>query len=197
MAYRLKTFQVQFLGEPQKFPEGSSCGSSEQAACVARAISETLDADKEHFLLLVLNNKHRVNGFKIVSTGTLTASLVHAREVWRAALNLCAAAVIFVHNHPSGDPAPSQEDIEVTRRLKATGEMLGIRVLDHIVLGDKGRFFSFNDSGLLWRNQQGLRMSLLEQVFSRIQNSGNLAPRVFLLSCCTGQQVRAAETTPS
>jgi DNA repair protein RadC len=121
---------------------------------VAQAINQTLDADKEHFLLLVLNNKHRVNGFKIVSTGTPTASLVHPREVWRAALALCAAAVIFVHNHPSGDPAPSQEDIEITRLIKATGEMLGIRVLDHLVLGEKGRFFSFNDSGLLWSNEQ-------------------------------------------
>jgi DNA repair protein RadC len=56
---------------------------------------------------------------------------------------------VFVHNHPSGDPAPSQEDIEITRRLKETGEMLGIRVLDHVVLGDNGRFFSFSDRGLL------------------------------------------------
>jgi DNA repair protein RadC len=64
-------------------------------------------------------------------------------------LHLCAAAVVFVHNHPSGDPAPSQEDIEITRRLKETGEMLGIRVLDHVVLGDEGRFFSFSDRGLL------------------------------------------------
>jgi DNA repair protein RadC len=93
-------------------------------------------------------NKNCVNRFKVVSTGSLTASLVHPREVWRTALYLCAAAVVFVHNHPSGDPAPSQEDIEITRRLKETGEMLGIRVLDHVVLGD-GRFFSFSDRGLL------------------------------------------------
>jgi DNA repair protein RadC len=93
-------------------------------------------------------NKNRVNRFKVVSTGSLTASLVHPREVWRTALYLCAAAVVFVHNHPSGDPAPSQEDQEITRRLKETGDMLGIRVLDHVVLGD-GRFFSFSDRGLL------------------------------------------------
>jgi DNA repair protein RadC len=81
-----------------------------------------------------MNNKNRVNGFKVVSTGSLTASIVHQRDVWRAALYLCAAAVVFGHNHPSGDPAPSQEDIELTRRLKETGDMLGIRVLDHVVL---------------------------------------------------------------
>ena len=90
----------------------------------------------------------RWNGFKLISTGSLTASLVHPREVWRAALHLCAAGVVFVHNHPSGDPAPSPEDIDITRRLKETADVLGIRVLDHLVLGQE-RFFSFNDRGLL------------------------------------------------
>jgi DNA repair protein RadC len=149
MAYRLKTFQVQFVAEPPEFPAGSHCGASNDAERIARSIYQRLDADKEHFLLLTLNNKNRVNGFKVVSTGSLTASLVHPREVWRAALHLCAAAVIFVHNHPSGEPAPSQEDQEITRRLKETGDMLGIRVLDHVVLGDNDRFFSFSDKGLL------------------------------------------------
>ena len=149
MAYRLKTFRVQFVAEPALYPTGSPCRASEDVERIARSIFGTLDADKEHFLLLAMNNKNRVNGFKVVSTGSLTASLVHPREVWRTALHLCAAAVVFVHNHPSGDPAPSQEDQEITRRLKETGEMLGIRVLDHVVLGD-GRFFSFSDRGLLW-----------------------------------------------
>jgi DNA repair protein RadC len=149
MAYRLKTFQVQFVSEPAEFPAGSHCGASNDVERLARSIYQRLDADKEHFLLLTLNNKNRVNGFKVVSTGSLTASLVHPREVWRAALHLCAAAVIFVHNHPSGEPIPSQEDQEITRRLKETGDMLGIRVLDHVVLGDNERFFSFSDKGLL------------------------------------------------
>jgi DNA repair protein RadC len=148
MAYRLKTFRVQFVAEPGDFPAGSPCRSSEDVERVARSIYATLDADKEHFLLLVLNNKNRVNGFKVISTGSLTASLVHPREVWRAALALCAAAVVFVHNHPSGDPAPSAEDQELTRRLKETGDLLGIRVLDHVVLGQE-RLFSFSDRGLL------------------------------------------------
>ena len=148
MAYRLKTFQVQFIAESEAFPAGSPCRSSEDAQRVARAIYQTLDADKEHFVLLVLNNKNRVNGFKVISTDSLTASLVHPREVWRAALHLCAAAVVFAHNHPSGDPAPSPEDQDITRRLKETGDVLGIRVLDHVVLGQE-RFFSFSDRGLL------------------------------------------------
>src|SRR5262249_38875024 len=106
-----KTFRVQFVAESLGYPTGSPCRASEDADRIARSIYGTLDADK-HFLLLTLNNKNRVNGFKVVSTGSLTASLVHPREVWRADLHLCAAAVIFVHNHPSGDPAPSPEDRE-------------------------------------------------------------------------------------
>ena len=100
-------------------------------------------------MLLAMNNKNRLHGFRVVSTGSLTVSFVHPREVWRAALHLCAAAVVFVHNHPSGDPAPSQEDQEITQRLKETDDLLGIRVLDHVVLGDNYRFFSFSDRGLL------------------------------------------------
>jgi DNA repair protein RadC len=149
MAYRLKTFRVQFVAEPIQYPAGSPCRSSIDVERVARAIYQTLDADKEHFILLSMNNKNRVNGFKLISTGSLTASLVHPREVWRSALHLCAAAVIFVHNHPSGDPAPSPEDQEITRRLKETADVLGIRMLDHIVLGEAQRFFSFSDKGLL------------------------------------------------
>jgi DNA repair protein RadC len=120
MAYRLKTVRVQFVAEPADFPVGSPCKSSADVERVARAVYQTLDADKEHFILLAMNNKNRGNGFKVISTGSLTASLVHPREVWRAALHLCAAAVVFVHNHPSGDPAPSPEDQELTRRLKET-----------------------------------------------------------------------------
>jgi DNA repair protein RadC len=162
MAYRLKTFRVQFVAEPVEFPAGSPCRSSEDVERLARAIYQTLDADKEHFLLLAMNNKNRVNGFKVVSTESLTASLVHPREVWRTALHLCAAAVVFVHNHPIGDPAPSQEDIELTRRLKETGDMLGIRVLDHVVLGE-GRFFSFVARGV--KSLSDSRSSLFSRAF--------------------------------
>jgi RadC-like JAB domain len=84
MAYRLKTFRVQFVAEPEAFPTGSPCRSSEDVQRLARAIyHQTLDADREHFLLLTMNNKNRINGFKVISSGTLTASLVHPREVWR------------------------------------------------------------------------------------------------------------------
>src|SRR5215831_5526426 len=83
MAYRLKTFRVQFVAESLGYPTGSPCRASEDADRIARSIYGTLDADKEHFLLLTLNNKNRVNGFKVVSTGSLTASLVHPRLAGR------------------------------------------------------------------------------------------------------------------
>ncbi|TVP74801.1 MAG: DNA repair protein RadC [Gemmatimonadales bacterium] len=91
--------------------------------------------DHEEFHVVVLNTRHAVLGVRIVSRGLLDASLVHPREVFRPALELGAAAVILVHNHPSGDPSPSPEDRAVTRRMGEAGEILGIRVLDHVVVG--------------------------------------------------------------
>jgi len=127
---------------------GDRTGRSEDVMRVARPIFAELDADKEHFLLLALNNKNRINGYKVISTGTLTATLVRPGDVYCAALDLRAAAVVFVHNHPSGDPMPSPEDQEITRRLKECGETLAIRVLDHVILG-ADRYYSFSDRGLL------------------------------------------------
>ena len=145
--YRLDTFKVQLVAEPGMNP-GRPIRSSEDLYQYAKSVYATLDADKEHFTIISVNNKNRVHGFKVISTGTLTASLVHPREVWRAALYMCSAAVLFVHNHPSGDPAPSPEDIDLTRRLKQTADMLAIKIQDHIVLGHD-RYFSFSDKGLL------------------------------------------------
>ena len=97
-----------------------------------------LDADKEDFVLLALNNKNRINGYKVISTGTLTASLIRPGDVYRAALHLAAAAVVFVHNHPSGDPTPSQADIQMTQTIIDVARPLGIAVHDHIVVGKEG-----------------------------------------------------------
>ena len=97
--------------------------------------------------MLLTNKNRRIRDVKI-SEGSLTASLVHPREVYNPVIRESAAAVVFVHNHPSGDPAPSQEDVEITRRLKEVGEVMGIRVLDHVVIGHD-RYFSFSDRGML------------------------------------------------
>lgn len=106
------------------------------------------DAEQEHFCVLLLDGRHRVVGGEVVSVGTLTASLVHPREVFRPALQVGAAALILVHNHPSGDPAPSPEDRSVTRRLVEVGELLGIPVLDHVIVAERG-FHSLRDEGPL------------------------------------------------
>jgi DNA repair protein RadC len=103
---------------------------------------------REFFYVVLLNNKNRKMRDIKVSEGSLTASLVHPREVYNPVIRESAAAVIFVHNHPSGDPAPSQEDIEITRRLKEVGNVMGIRVLDHVVIGHD-RYFSFSDKGMI------------------------------------------------
>lgn len=105
-------------------------------------------ATREHFLSLQLNSKNQLLREVLVSIGSLSSSVVHPREVFAPAVKDSAAAVIFVHNHPSGDPAPSREDRECTQRLCHAGRILGIRVLDHVVLGHDD-YFSFADGGLL------------------------------------------------
>jgi DNA repair protein RadC len=105
------------------------------------------DLVQEEFRVLLLNTQHAVTREIVVTRGILDASVVHAREVFKAAIAESAAAILLVHNHPSGDPAPSAEDREVTRQLAAAGQVLGIPVLDHIVIGD-GRYVSFVEAGL-------------------------------------------------
>lgn len=111
-------------------------------------LRELAGADKEHFMIIMLNTKHRVIGKKVISIGHLSGSLVHPREMFKEVIRRSSAAVIVVHNHPSGDPAPSQEDITVTKRLVEAGELLGIQVLDHIIIGDNC-YVSFREQGLL------------------------------------------------
>ena len=124
--------------------------------------------DREHFVVLLLDCKNCMLGFHTVSIGSLTSSLVHPREVFKLsvvhndlgttheqtvmkdvaalAIRASAAAMILLHNHPSGDPVPSEEDLHITTRLREVGDILGIRVLDHLVFGD-GRYVSFVDEG--------------------------------------------------
>ncbi|NOU96023.1 DNA repair protein RadC [Paenibacillus sp. LMG 31456] len=103
---------------------------------------------KEHFVCLFLNTKNHVIGQETLSMGSLNASIVHPREVFRAAIKRSSASIICVHNHPSGDPTPSPEDIQMTQRLVEAGDIVGIDVLDHIVIGDQ-RFVSLKEQGLM------------------------------------------------
>jgi DNA repair protein RadC len=104
---------------------------------------------KEVFICALLDGKNRPFKDITISEGTITSSLVHPREVFGPAIKEAAVSVLFVHNHPSGDPTPSKEDIEITKRLVKTGELIGIGVLDHIIIGNNGDYVSFLDKGLL------------------------------------------------
>ena len=103
---------------------------------------------KEHFQILMLNTKNHLLGVETVSIGSLNSSIVHPRELFKTAIKKSAAAIILAHNHPSGDATPSGEDIEVTKRIKNAGNILGIDVLDHIIIGENC-YYSFKEEKIL------------------------------------------------
>ncbi len=105
-------------------------------------------AKKEQFIVILLDSKNRVIGTELVSEGTLTDSLVHPREVFRPAILQHAASIVVAHNHPSGDPHPSEEDCDLTQTLTEAGKTLSIPVLDHLIIGD-GTYYSFQEDEAL------------------------------------------------
>ncbi len=118
-------------------------------ADVSKLVMEELRYLKqEHFKILMLNIKNRVLKQNSITIGTLNASIVHPRDVFSEAIRIKCASIILVHNHPSGDPEPSQEDIEVTKRLVESGKILGIDVLDHIIIGE-GKYISLKEIGII------------------------------------------------
>ncbi len=104
------------------------------------------ESKKEHFMELCLDTKNQVIREDTISIGSLNANIVHPREVFRTALIESAAHIIVSHNHPSGDPTPSKEDVDITKKLVETGKIMGIEVLDHVIIGD-GRHFSMKEAG--------------------------------------------------
>ncbi|MFC0522455.1 DNA repair protein RadC [Pontibacillus salicampi] len=111
-------------------------------------MEEMRDLHQEHFVCIFLNTKNQIIHRQTIFIGSLNASIVHPREVYKEAVKRSAASIICAHNHPSGDPTPSQEDIHVTRRLTECGKMLGIELLDHIVIGDR-KYISLKEKGYL------------------------------------------------
>ncbi|AJS57508.1 hypothetical protein UB51_02260 [Paenibacillus sp. IHBB 10380] len=103
---------------------------------------------KEHFICLFLNTKNHIIAQETLSIGSLNASIVHPREVFRAAIKCSSASIVCAHNHPSGDPTPSPEDIALTSRLVEAGNIVGIDVLDHIIIGD-GEYVSLKEKGMM------------------------------------------------
>ncbi len=115
---------------------------------VAILQDELLSADREKLICLMLNAKNVVIGMDIVSVGSLTSSIAHPREIFKSAILKNAAAIILSHGHPSGDPTPSRDDILLTERVAKAGEILGIRLLDHVIIGEQGTY-SFRNTGRL------------------------------------------------
>ena len=141
--YSLKTFKLSVRAcEP-----GAKVDSPKAAVPVLRQILAQLDADQEHFILLALSTQLHVTGYKVVSSGRMASTLVDSRILFRSALLLGAASILLAHNHPSGVATPSAEDRALTRRLVACGDMLDLRVLDHLILGRD--VYSFAERGEL------------------------------------------------
>lgn len=106
---------------------------------VVALLGRTLQREpREHFLVLLLNARHEAIARETISIGSLNASVVHPREVFRPAILASAASIVLVHNHPSGDPEPSDEDLAITKRLTEVGDLIGIGVLDHVILARRG-----------------------------------------------------------
>ena len=122
---------------------------------------EMLNERTEIFSCAMVDAKLRLIKTQVISRGSLTASIVHPRESFRPAVRSAASGVIFVHNHPSGDPLPSDEDRRITGRLEEVGRILGIPVLDHVIMGAGGSYYSFADSGELELEQSGYRGMVL------------------------------------
>ena len=147
-ALHFQTYRLQLVRETalEAPPAGPVLDSPSTVSQQLIPLFEGLD--REHFVVLALDTRNRPIGANTVSVGTLSASLVHPREVFKFAILANAAAVILAHNHPSGEVAPSKDDIEMTQRLVKAGEILGIDILDHLVLGGED-FCSLKERGLM------------------------------------------------
>lgn len=144
----LEVVNIQMVRERTLLYNGNRITAPEQCTEAFRTLIGL--PDREFFVAMHLDGKNRINSVSVISQGSLNQSIVHPREVFKCALLSNAAAIIVVHNHPSGDVTPSQEDIAITKRLKEAGDIMGIRILDHIIVNtDNGDFCSFVERGLI------------------------------------------------
>lgn len=147
--YRLK-LATWIVVRDAEAPSPRVLNHPDDVARLAHEFVRACDDDKEHFWVVLTNTRHHYLMHTEVSVGNQTASLVHPREVFGPAVREGAHSILLAHNHPSGDPTPSAEDRELTQRLKECGQLLGIEVLDHVIIGNgTSRWISFLDVGLL------------------------------------------------
>ena len=150
MAVRLSVLGLRVVKERsgQYEFEDKIASSPSKTRDILEEVFELSNLAEEVFIIMCLDTKNRVTGLFKVSQGSLNASIVHPREVFKRALMQNANSIILAHNHPSGDTTPSSEDVSITRRLNEAGNLLGVNVLDHIIVGANGKYKSFKEDGL-------------------------------------------------
>ena len=145
---RINFYTLKMVKEDSVLYEVPVIQSPAEVYQAAKQLLALHEEPEEHFCILCLNTKNKIVGVHTISIGSLNATIVHPREVFKAAMLNNASAIICLHNHPSGDPEPSREDIETTRRLVEAGKIMGIEVLDHVIIGEQ-RYFSMKERCLM------------------------------------------------
>lgn len=146
-AKRINVISLKIVKEGSILYDVRRLSTPSEAAGLGKRFLE--DLDREQVIVCCLDNKNQPVSINVVSVGTLNSSLVHPREVFKTAILSNAASIILFHNHPSGDPEPSQEDINITTRIREAGNILGIELLDHIIIGSDDVFCSLKEKGSL------------------------------------------------
>jgi len=144
--YRLNNFRVSLVKDSSQMIDGSKRINSSQDIITAAQDMRLLD--REQLRVYYVNVRNGLIGWEMISQGSLTASIAHPREIFKGAILATCAGIILVHNHPSGDPSPSEEDIRLTKRVKECGHILGIDVMDHVIIAESGSY-SFKTAGQL------------------------------------------------
>lgn len=144
--YKVPSYKVQLVREGETAVNEIVKSPDDMAALFQKYLN---GADRENMVAAFLDRKGNLLGINTVSIGGLFSSIVHPREVFKPACIIGAASIIICHNHPSGDTAPSKDDIDITRRLVEAGNIMGIEVIDHVIIGDAGRHCSFKEKGLI------------------------------------------------
>ena len=146
-AKRINIVSLRMVREGSILYDARKINSPSEGAALGRKFLE--DLDREQLIVCSLDTKNQPISVSVVSIGSLNSSIVHPREVYKISILANAASIILFHNHPSGDVTPSSEDISVTKRLVEAGNIIGISLLDHIIIGIEGDYCSLNEKGLL------------------------------------------------
>lgn len=145
-AKRINLVSVKLVREGSILYKTRNISTSGDAAGIGRQFLE--DLDREQVMLLCLDNRNQPTSINVVSIGTNNSSLIHPREIFKIAVLSNAASIILYHNHPSGETQPSQEDIEVSKRIEKAGKLMGIELLDHLIIGSENRYCSLKEQGM-------------------------------------------------